>query len=417
MYYQLSKPKYVVQNSISITGSKSISNRLLVLQQLSNSRFQIQNVSDSDDTQLLQQFFSVYPQQKTFNVHNAGTVARFLTAFLAIQPGKWTLHCDEAMKKRPIKILVDALHTLGANITYLEKDGFLPLQIVGNSFHKNSVDISASVSSQYISALMLIGPQLKNGLQIQLKGEIASFPYLKITESIMQQCGYSVQMKENNISIEPGQNPSKKELTIFNESDWSSAAFYYTIAALRKDAKITLSSFFTPENSLQGDAQVVHLFKQLGVATHFTKNELRLSNTNYCVSELSANFYDRPDMVPAVAIACAALGVVATFTGVENLVIKESNRLKALQTELKKVGIQFQEINNSTWKLFGEFNEKALTTTVFKTYNDHRMAMSLACLGFVFDGVKIDKPQVVNKSYRNFWEDLQTLGLEIEQHY
>lgn len=416
MIYNLSFPKQIIQGDIAISGSKSISNRLLILQQVVNEEFAIENISNSEDTQLMKACFASFPEKKVFNVQNAGTVARFLTAFLATQAGNWQLNCAEPMKQRPIKILVDALTSLGAEINYLEKDGFLPISIVGNPLKGKTIEIPATVSSQYITALLLIAPILTNGLTIKLVGEIASFPYLEITEQVMKQCGISVTYFNQQFVVEPLARATPPEQVIFNESDWSSAAFYYTIAAILPNTTIQLNSYLSPDVSVQGDAQVANLFLKLGVETTSKNQTISLSSTNTYVGKFSENFYDKPDMVPAVAVACAALGIEAEFSGVENLVIKESNRLQALQNELQKVDVQFQQETKGTWKLSGKINAEKVPTTVFKTYHDHRIAMCFACLGFVFNGVKINHPEVVAKSYPDFWNDMKKLGLEVEQY-
>ena len=415
MTYQLSPPKNAVNASVKISGSKSISNRLLILQAVSQQDFSITNLSNSDDTKLLTSFFDTCTELNEFNVQNAGTVARFLTAFLATQKGKWVLQCAEPMKKRPIKILVDALRKLGSEIVYLEKDGFLPLEIHGQRLEGRELEIDATVSSQYITALMMIGPVLPNGLTIHLKGEIASMPYLEITRNLMLSCGFNVVFSENSFIIQPEQHFIEGEQEIFNESDWSSAAFFYSIVAISRKAEITLSSLLKPEYSSQGDAQVAEVFQSLGVNSEFRNQTVQLLKTSQPVQSIAINFYDKPDMVPAVAVACAVLGVELECNGVENLVIKESNRLKALQNELAKVDVQFTEIHPSKWRLKGKINQNKITSVTFETYEDHRIAMCFACLGFIFDGVTIREPEVVSKSYPDFWEDMKQLGLNIEQ--
>lgn len=409
----LQSPSVEIKESIELDGSKSISNRLLVLQHISKKKFEIENLSTSDDTKLMQSFFEHFPQKNEFNVQNAGTVTRFVTAFLATQSGEWILNCAEPMKKRPIRILVDALKKLGGEFEYLEKDGYLPLKIFGGRLSGNQVTISADVSSQYISALMLIAPTFRNEFIIHLDGIIASKPYLEITQRLMQKCGYQVQFQDQEIHIFPTQYVESVPNIIFNESDWSAAAFYYSIVAMHPDAKIELEYLQHPEESAQGDAKAAEYFRHLGVFSKFEGEKVILSKSAEIKSKVQLDFLDQPDMVPAFATACAALGVEATFTGVRNLVIKESNRLEALKTELGKVGVNFQEITKDEWHLSGRIDAALIPKVSFNTYEDHRIAMCLGCLGFRYDGVTILDPHVVSKSYANFWEDMERLGLKI----
>lgn len=413
MIYQLSYSPSHSSHHIQLDGSKSISNRLLLLQQLSSQPFTIQNLSTSDDTCLMKDFFdTVNDNTKTkFHVQNAGTVARFATAYLATQEKEFILDCAEPMKNRPIKLLVDALQSMGATIEYIEKEGFLPLRILGKSSLTDKVYIDASVSSQYISALMMIGPTLPNGLTIYLQGEIASLPYLEITQACMKQCGFQADILEQCIRIEPGQ--STFESTIYNESDWSAAAFYYTISALQPALELSLSHL--TKQSSQGDKIIAEWFSVLGITSTFKNQQVILTNRNQTKKQIvHFDFYAQPDCLPAVSVACASLGIEARFTGVQNLVIKESNRLLAMQTELGKIGIKLQKSTNDEWHLSGKIDEAKLENTVFHTYEDHRIAMSLACLAFRYGKANIENPLVVSKSYPAFWEDMKALGLCIK---
>ena len=413
--YTLQPPNQPIRASVRLDGSKSISNRLLILQNISKEPITIQNLSTSDDTRLMQQFFRDFPEKKTFNVQNAGTVTRFVTAFLAAQPGKWELTCAPPMKKRPIKILVDALRSLGGEIDYLEKEGYLPLHIHGKKLNGGEVRIAADVSSQYISALMMIAPVLQKGLEIHLDGEIASRPYLEITQRLMEQCGFAVRFSDQTIHIESGQKTELVPEMVFNESDWSAAAFYYTICATKPDTELVLSKLNNTEDSSQGDAQVTKIFEELGVKTTFQNQTVRLTHAGTKNESVSFDFIDKPDMVPAVAVACAKLGIQATFTGVKNLIIKESNRLKALQTELAKVGVTFEAITENEWHLTGVIQKEKISEVSFSTYEDHRMAMCFATLGFSFNNVTILEPWVVSKSYADFWTDMKELGLQVSE--
>ncbi len=414
MTYQLFAPKETISADIQLDGSKSISNRLLVLQHISEKPFKIGNLSISDDTRLMGEFFDQFPNVTEFNVQNAGTVARFLTAFCAVQKGEYVLNCAEPMKKRPIKILVDALRSLGAQIDYLEEDGFLPLKISGGQLKANEVTIAADVSSQYISALMMIAPKLPFGLTIHLEGVVASRPYLEITENLMNQLGFTVDFGPQYIKIDSGQKASIPA-KIFNESDWSAAAFYYTICSMANVDKINLQTLFAPKDSFQGDAIVANYFESIGVDSLFADQQVSIQPLDIEKSELSFDFLDAPDMVPALATAVAYHGIKTTFTGVRNLVIKESNRLVAMKNELYKLGVSFYEIDYDTWQLEGKIKPALYDSVTIETYDDHRIAMAFGCLGFTGDGLSINNPGVVSKSYTQFWHDMETLGLRIEK--
>ncbi len=414
MKYQLSSEIKNKHPEIKLDGSKSISNRLLILQKVSSTPFMIENLSTSDDSVLMQECLSSYEQSNYLNVQNAGTVTRFITAFLSTQEGSWTLDCAPPMKKRPIKILVEVLRQLGAKIDYLEQDGYLPLQITGSQLSSQTVRMKADVSSQYITALMMIAPLLKGGLSIELEGEIASKPYINITVRCMEQCGFDVSFQGQTISIQEGQN--QPEEIIFNESDWSAAAFYYTMLSFSSHESITLSSLFPPDMSTQGDSIACSYFKHLGLQTKFLDNHIvKVSKSGQIMPRESFDFFDQPDLVPAFSLACAVHGFETQFTGVQNLVIKESNRLVAMQNELAKLDARFTPINQETWQLKSKLNKEKIPNTVIDTYHDHRIAMTFGTVGFLQPDLMINDPSVVTKSYTNFWEDMKSIGLLINQ--
>jgi len=403
MNYKLSSEITSLNPEILLDGSKSISNRLLILQQVSSSSFEIDNLSTSDDSVLMQECLAQYQSTSTLNVQNT-------------QEGSWTLNCAEPMKKRPIKILVDVLRQLGAKIEYLEQDGYLPLQITGSKLTSNAVQMQADVSSQYISALMMIAPLLKGGLEINLIGEIASKPYLNITKKCMEQCGFKLDFIGNTLKIEEGQQ--QPEAIIFNESDWSAAAFYYTLLSFSGHESITLSSLFPPNESTQGDAIVSDYFTFLGVQTEFLPNhKVRLTSNKELVKKASFDFFDQPDMVPAFSLACAVKAYKTKFTGVQNLVIKESNRLVAMKNELAKLGATFKAINQESWELTSAIKPEKIATTAIDTYHDHRIAMTFGTLGFLQPNIIINDIGVVSKSYIQFWEDMQSIGLQINETF
>jgi len=414
MKYRLSTNQLSDSHHVVLDGSKSISNRLLILQQVSNHPFQISNLSNSDDSVLMQHCLSEFKKTNRLNVQNAGTVARFITAFLSTQHGEWTLACAEPMKKRPIKILVDVLESLGAEIKYLDQHGFLPLHIIGKTLESKPVKIDAAVSSQYISALMMIAPILENGLQIHLVGEVASRPYLEITMACMRSCGFSCSFENNIISVEPSQ-PNTPAHIIFNESDWSAAAFYYSLVAISNINSISLSHLLSPEKSNQGDSKVASYFDYLGVKTTVSDKTIRIEKKGFTTPRASFDFYNEPDMVPAFALTSAALGYETELSGVQNLVIKESNRLVAMQTELKKLGATFQAIDKNTWEISGGIDHGLIQKTTIDTYHDHRIAMAFGSLAFVENGLTINNPEVVSKSYADYWNHMETLGLHIQE--
>lgn len=398
----LYKAKSFPEGEIFIGGSKSESNRLLILNKLFGNQLQIKNLSDSEDTVLLQKALTATGD--TIDVHHAGTAMRFLTAFFAIQENRNTvLTGSERMKQRPIGILVEALRSMGAEIAYLEKQGFPPLLIKGRKPEKNFVELDGGVSSQFISSLILIAPKLENGLAIRLRGKTTSLPYLKMTIKWLKKLGIRIEETQDQIKIY-----SEKEIqpqTLVVESDWSSASYFYSLAALSKDSEIKLNTYFT--DSFQGDASLVQIFRDhFGIETHFNSNQLTLSKMkDFHIHNFEMNLNDTPDLAQTIAVTAAGLKIKCKLTGLETLNIKETNRLTALRTELRKVGA-LAEITPDSLEIIGfmEINELPF----IKTYQDHRMAMSFAPLCMLMD-LEIENPRVVEKSYPNFWKDLEKL--------
>lgn len=398
----LYKAKSFPEGEIFIGGSKSESNRLLILNELFGNQLQIKNLSDSEDTVLLQKALTA--TSDTIDVHHAGTAMRFLTAFFAIQENRNTvLTGSERMKQRPIGILVEALRSMGAEIAYLEKQGFPPLLIKGRKPEKNFVELDGGVSSQFISSLILIAPKLENGLAIRLRGKTTSLPYLKMTIKWLKKLGIRIEESQDQIKIY-----SEKEIqpqTLVVESDWSSASYFYSLAALSKDSEIKLNTYFT--DSFQGDASLVQIFRDhFGIETHFNSNQLTLSKMkDFHIHNFEMNLNDTPDLAQTIAVTAAGLKIKCKLTGLETLNIKETNRLTALRTELRKVGA-LAEITPDSLEIIGfiEINELPF----IKTYQDHRMAMSFAPLCMLMD-LEIENPRVVEKSYPNFWKDLEKL--------
>ena len=397
--------------SINLSGSKSISNRLLIIRALAGSKLRFDNLSDSADTQSLKFYLrfiedcasSAIPM--VIDAANAGTVLRFLSAYLSIKEGTWLLTGSDRMKERPIRGLVSALDNLGVEISYTEKTNFPPLRIIGSDIEIEGVDVDASSSSQFVSALMLIAPYLENGLQIQLIKKPVSFSYIKMTQKLMQEFGAKVQLNKKKVTVKPGGYQIKSYAV---EPDWSSASYWYEIAALSENADIFLKGLL--KESVQGDRIAAEIFEQLGVSTIFEEGGIRLKSTNNFASTFSYDFSDCPDLVPAVLSACAGKGIPAKFKGIGHLKHKESDRIAAMQTELQKTGTVLKRKSNTVELIPSEKN-LAQTDCIFNTHGDHRIAMALAPLALILASVKINNPEVVKKSYPLFWKDLASFGI------
>ena len=395
---------------VKITGSKSETNRLLLLQALYPNLI-LENTSNSDDSEVMQKAlnsqFTIHNSQ-LIDVHHAGTAMRFLTAFFAIQEGKEVvLTGSSRMKERPIKILVEALNELGAEITYEENEGFPPIKIKGKKLTQNKVSLPANVSSQYISALLLIAPKLENGLELTLEGEITSVPYIKMTLALLNEIGVTTSFVGNIISVKPQLTILNSQFTI--ESDWSSASYWYSIVALSEiGTQISLSSY--KENSLQGDSTLVEIYKDFGVETIFNNdNSITISKTKK--SQLSIVNYQLnncPDIAQTIAVTSFGLGIACDLTGLHTLKIKETDRLEALKIELTKLGAEIS-VTNDSLHLKSSFGIKQNISIL--TYQDHRMAMAFAPLALKVP-ITINQAEVVSKSYPDFWKDLELVGIE-----
>ncbi|MDC1505079.1 3-phosphoshikimate 1-carboxyvinyltransferase [Winogradskyella sp.] len=395
-------------SSIKITGSKSESNRLLLVQAL-YPQLRIENVSNSDDSVLMQH--ALTSKDAVIDIHHAGTAMRFLTAYLSIQDQKTiTLTGSARMKERPIKILVDALRDLGADILYLENDGFPPLKIVGKKLTKSKVTLKANVSSQYISALLLIASKLEAGLELNLDGKITSVPYINMTLSLLNSIGIQTRFKENTITVKPNNLPvESKTLTV--ESDWSSASYWYSIVALSDvGTEITLSAY--KQNALQGDAVLADIYKVFGVITVFKNNSIILQKIaiKNIETTVDLDLANAPDIAQTIAVTAFGLGMGCYMKGLHTLKIKETDRLVALKTELEKLGAQVV-ITEATLQLAQ--TRVILSNINIETYNDHRMAMAFAPLALK-TAISIKDANVVSKSYPQFWEDLASVGFIIK---
>jgi 3-phosphoshikimate 1-carboxyvinyltransferase len=408
MDVQVALTSPIKNKTIAITGSKSETNRLLLLKAL-YPNITIENVSESDDSEVMQK--ALASGDNVIDVHHAGTAMRFLAAYFAIQEGSEVLLTgSDRMKERPISVLVDALRTLGADIKYAGKEGYPPLRIKGKKLEGGSVNVNANVSSQYLSALLLIGSNLKKGIELTLEGEITSLPYLQMTIALLCEAGIEAAIQGDKVIVRPVTAflPPK---TIVVESDWSSASYYYSVIALSKPGtEITLTNY--KENSLQGDSGIVELYSELGVKTTFGTGSITLTKSNASLTSLNLNLNNTPDIAQTIAVTCAGLGVNCTLTGLHTLKIKETDRLSALKHELEKFGAQVKITDDSI-----TISPGTITTgdhVAVETYNDHRMAMAFAPLA-VKKPIIIKDAGVVSKSYPTFWNDLRTINFSVKE--
>ena len=408
MIFHLSVHKTQFNAKVSISGSKSESNRLLILKEL-HSALVIENVSDSDDSMYLEK--ALKTSDGIIDIGHAGTAMRFLTSYFSVQEGREVvLTGSERMQNRPIEILVNALKELGAQISYKKKTGYPPIKINGTPLTKNKVQIPGNVSSQYISSLMLIASSLPNGLEIELLDNITSVPYINMTLSLLQEIGIEVSFVETKINIKPFFSSIPKKIIV--ESDWSSASYFYSIIALSEmGSEITLSSY--KKDSLQGDSCLIEIYKHFGVATTFKENSIVISKVEKTKNnQLKLDLKNAPDIAQTIAVTCFGLGVNCVLTGLHTLKIKETDRLVALENELTKLGADISVTDHS---LEIKESSKIRSNIQIETYHDHRMAMAFAPLAIKIPITILDA-NVVTKSYRNFWKDLQQIGFQIDSN-
>jgi len=388
-----------LEGNIQITGSKSESNRLLILQQFFRN-LKIENLGNSDDAQIMQK--ALASNEIEIDIHHAGTAMRFLTAYFSVYEGRETiLTGSKRMKERPIKILVDALRSLGADISYVLNEGYPPIKIIGKKLTQNKIKINGGVSSQYISALLLIAPSLENGIELEFEGKITSVPYIKMTLGLLSELGIENSWEGNVVKV-----PSTKSIEITTavvESDWSSASYYFSLAALSDDATIILNSY--KENSLQGDSSLVNFYEELGVSTSFGKNTITLKKDLPCKSHVTFDLINAPDIAQTIAVTCFGLGISCDLTGLHTLKIKETDRLEALKSELSKFGAEIEVTDKS---LHLKSSTKINSNVFVKTFNDHRMAMAFAPL-LLKTTLEIEDANVVSKSYPDFWTDIASI--------
>ncbi len=407
-----------VKGKICLPSSKSISNRALVLNELARFEKMPENVSDCDDTNVMLRWLSERPE--VIDIGAAGTAMRFSTALLAAGEGTHVVTGTERMKNRPIGILVDALRKLGADIEYVEKEGFPPLRITGNPhLEGGELTLPGNVSSQYISALLMIGPTLKKGLRLVLSDKIISRPYINMTLSMMRSLGAKAEWamldsEERCIVVEPKPYQARPYKV---ENDWSAASYWYEMVALapNDDAEVVLPGLFM--ESLQGDSQGAKLFERLGVTTTYTGNDVVIKKNGESIDYLEYDFVEIPDLAQTFVVTCCMLGVPFHFTGLQSLKIKETDRMEALKTELSKLGFLLEDKQDKEllWDGTRTSNTSISPDEIaISTYEDHRMAMAFAPVALVRGSIRIKDPQVVSKSYPHYWEDLQTIGFEIE---
>lgn len=405
-----------IDAAVRLPASKSISNRALVMNALAGSKVMPDNLSDCDDTRVILDALRRMPE--TIDIGAAGTAMRFMTAYLAVTPGCHTLTGTERMKHRPIRALVDALRYIGADIAYEGEEGYPPLRINGRRLEGGRLEIPGDISSQYISALLMVGPALERGLELRLMGEIISRPYIDLTLCMMRGFGADAEWTDvDTISVRPvpyGPRP------FFIENDWSAASYWYETLVLARDGESEVRLDGLTDGSRQGDSAVKYLFSMLGVRTVFKTRErgvpttVTLKRVEPVPPRLDYDFVNQPDMVQTFVVCCALAGVPFRFTGLASLKIKETDRVEALKTEMRKLGYVVREtaVGELSWD--GERCQQA-DDLVINTYEDHRMAMAFAPAATVFPGLKIDEPQVVSKSYPHFWDELRRAGFTITE--
>ncbi|NLT02488.1 MAG: 3-phosphoshikimate 1-carboxyvinyltransferase [Bacteroidales bacterium] len=405
MTYRLIAPS-TLHGQIHLPASKSLSNRALILNALSQGKGKLSNLSDCDDTSVMIE--ALRSGQYDLNIGAAGTAMRFLTAYLCLQPGRWTLTGTERMKNRPIAVLVEALRKLGATVEYGEKPGYPPLTITGGPVQGGCIEIEGGISSQYLSALMMAGPCMDKGLTLNIKGDLISQPYARMTLQMMAAFGVMADWQEKGINI-PKASYQAIDYTV--ESDWSAASYWYELLSLAPSGELFLKGL--EANSLQGDAAIADFFQSLGVKTTWEEGGVRLTKTSVETTRFEADLTDQPDLAQTLAVTCAALERPFCLTGLASLKIKETDRIAALQTEAAKLGFVFEEFpaNGLSWT-----GKRCVPTEnpVISTYEDHRMALSFAPFAFRQKGLQIEHPEVVSKSYPTFWNALAAVGFSVE---
>ena len=405
MDLKLKFDKTVLKGEVNLSGSKSITNRILLINAIGDLNLNVQNSSTSEDSTLLINALKLIQNtnQATLDINHAGTAMRFLTAFLSVTKGEWILTGSDRMKQRPIKSLVDCLLELGADINYAGEEGFPPLKINGKQLAGGEVSIRSDISSQFISALLLIAPKLTYGLTISIKGEGVSRPYINMTLELLRKFGILIEESNNQLKVNQGIYQKTKD-TFVIESDWSSASYYYELAALSEDCDIQL--YYLNEISTQSDSNIASIYDKLGVKTTFMANGVRLTKKSLELKKLNLDFTEFPDIAQTLAATCVGLNIPFEFKGLQTLKLKETDRIEALKAELEKFGALLQS-TDSTLVMTACVN--TIANLDIETYHDHRMAMCIAPLALKFEGICIKNSEVVSKSYPEFWKDLERI--------
>jgi 3-phosphoshikimate 1-carboxyvinyltransferase len=399
----ISHPSNILKGRVQLPASKSEANRALIIAALAGGESELQNLSEANDTQLLQRLLK--SESETIDAEDAGTVMRFLTAYYAVTGQEKTLTGTERMCQRPIKVLVEALQELGAGIAYLGEAGYPPLKITGfKGSGKKHLKVRSDISSQYISALIMVAPLLPDGLELELEGKISSRPYIEMTLALMKHFGVEASFEDNTITV-PHQKYQPATFAV--ESDWSAASYWYSMVALAREADITLLGL--REDSHQGDKAIVEIMRRLGVHTEYKPEGVRLTK-KHSEKRLSYDFSNCPDLAQTIVALSAAIGVTLEMNGVESLRIKETDRIQALQIEVLGIGASLEERTPGIFQMTPTLLIKR--ELIFRTYEDHRMAMAFAPVALL-QPVQIQEPEVVRKSYPRFWEDLEKLGFEV----
>ena len=405
MKYILTAPEKL-NTTVNLPASKSISNRALIINALAGNSIVPVNMSDCDDTNVILKALDEMPP--VIDIMAAGTAMRFMTAYLAVTPGEHILTGTQRMKQRPIKALVDALKYIGADIEYTEAEGFPPLRIRGRHLDGGHIEIKGDISSQYISALLMIAPVLADGLEIKLDGEIVSRPYIDLTMCMMRGFGADAEWTgADTIKVNP--KPYEPKSFII-ENDWSAASYWYEMTALSENARVELPGLF--EKSFQGDSKVAELFEQLGVTTEYGDKNVVLTKSGKVTDRMEYDFVNQPDLAQTFVVTCCMMGIPFRFSGLQSLKIKETDRMAALINEMKKLGYVISESDSSVLSWDGERCESDANPAI-DTYEDHRMAMAFAPAALKLKNIRINNPQVVSKSYPGFWNDLTKAGFNI----
>lgn len=407
MKYKITKRDKKLIGTVTLEGSKSITNRVIIIKALCHEFFEINNFSISEDSETLVELLN--STERVLDARDGGTTFRFLTAFLAVHEGDVILTGSERLQKRPVGPLVEALRSLGAEIDYTGEEGYPPLRINGKRLNGNRIEIDAAVSSQFVSALLLIAPLLKDGLIVRMKGEIVSRPYIQMTLNVMKHFGIHHEWTQSVISI-PHQEYVGRKYNV--EGDWTAASYYYSMAAMADEVDLKIMGL--NKFSYQGDSAIAGLMSQFGVTTTHIDGGIHLTKNENTVKSVEVDFRDYPDLAQSLLVCAAGKGIAVKARGMETLEIKETNRIEALDKELQKIGLKVIPLG-ATWNIGARTNTQPVETLEIETYKDHRMAMAFTPLAIPFGEIIIDDPAVVIKSYAGFWEDIVSLGFEVEK--